>query len=644
MKYRYVLTRINILKGLLASFIVLQSITALSDVNRTDFDLDDDGLIEINDLADFNEILNNLEGASLYEVSTGCTSSGCRRFESNAVFDFKVINANGDHAILTSEQDPYIGSCAKNEASESGVSLSVGIFLPIAQLVKNCPGWQVSWKSDISLSGAEHGGQLAGIPHDVMIINDSVYIGSEVNSGGESFHHILGEGHGQDYFPSPDGHEIIDPTLGNYIASLATYFHQSDLPSHQVFTDLSQVYSDAGEVTVDIQMALYHTDEPYSLAYSWSSPTLVPLNGFDKDSFIFDPAEINGTHEINLEVTHSSGGSTSTTTLIRVEESLPELSDTEDTDGDGLSDLAEGVIDLDKDKIPDYLDKKGDGNLLPVDIGGAQIQSVEGASLVLGDSAYMAGRYSSNVTLSDIDKFYSENLATQNNYQFLHGIFDFIVRETDIGSNTQVVIPLKAALLADARYIKYRQGVGWMDFVEDDKNYVASASGKLGACPSPGSDEYKSGLKEGYYCLQLTIEDGGPNDADGDVNGSIVDLGAIATLGVAEPVVTIKSEEIDKYNFQGEGEQVVLSLLLESDSADAVLNGLTLKAEGSLNEVEDLKKVKLYFDANSDGTIEFSEHMGTALYASDNSTLTFTLDDKLQLPVGETRWFVTYTF
>lgn len=51
---------------------------------RTDYDLDDDGLIEINDLADLNEIRNHLDGTALYSDSTGCSEGGiglCNGFE-----------------------------------------------------------------------------------------------------------------------------------------------------------------------------------------------------------------------------------------------------------------------------------------------------------------------------------------------------------------------------------------------------------------------------------------------------------------------------------------------------------------------------------------------------------------------------------
>ncbi len=59
----------------------LSSSITFAESSRTDYDLDDDGLIEINDLADLNEIRNNLDGTSLYTDSTGCPVGGCNGFE-----------------------------------------------------------------------------------------------------------------------------------------------------------------------------------------------------------------------------------------------------------------------------------------------------------------------------------------------------------------------------------------------------------------------------------------------------------------------------------------------------------------------------------------------------------------------------------
>lgn len=78
------------------------SFNAIAAGDRADYDLDDDGLIEINDLADLNEIRNHLDGAALYGDSTGCPEEGCNGFELTTDLDF---DTNGDGQM--NEQDTY---------------------------------------------------------------------------------------------------------------------------------------------------------------------------------------------------------------------------------------------------------------------------------------------------------------------------------------------------------------------------------------------------------------------------------------------------------------------------------------------------------------------------------------------------------
>lgn len=71
-------------------------------LGRIDYDLNDNGLIEINDLADLNEIRNNLDGSSLYSASTGCPAAGCNGFELSTDLDFDsnqdgIMDARDDY-------------------------------------------------------------------------------------------------------------------------------------------------------------------------------------------------------------------------------------------------------------------------------------------------------------------------------------------------------------------------------------------------------------------------------------------------------------------------------------------------------------------------------------------------------------------
>ena len=80
----------------------MASLNLYAESGREDYDLDDDGLIEINDLADLDEIRNMPNGSSLYGESVGCPESGCNGFELTSDLDF---DTNGDGVM--DERDTY---------------------------------------------------------------------------------------------------------------------------------------------------------------------------------------------------------------------------------------------------------------------------------------------------------------------------------------------------------------------------------------------------------------------------------------------------------------------------------------------------------------------------------------------------------
>ncbi|MGK0215454.1 MAG: hypothetical protein ACI9NA_000560 [Gammaproteobacteria bacterium] len=86
------ITPFRLLMPMILGCLIMPS--AFAESGRADYDLDDDGLIEINSLADLDEIRNNLDGTSLYGDSTGCPVDGCIGFELTTMLDFDT-NADG---------------------------------------------------------------------------------------------------------------------------------------------------------------------------------------------------------------------------------------------------------------------------------------------------------------------------------------------------------------------------------------------------------------------------------------------------------------------------------------------------------------------------------------------------------------------
>lgn len=101
-----------------------------------------------------------------------------------------------------------------------------------------------------------------------------------------------------------------------------------------------------------------------------------------------------------------------------------------------------------------------------------------------------------------------------------------------VGSSARLVIPQAVAGAEGevARVRSFTPAFGWQDFLEDHANGISSARREGDYCPPPGADQYRPGLITGFECLQIVIEDGGGNDADGYRNGRIAFNGGVLPL------------------------------------------------------------------------------------------------------------------
>jgi len=249
-------------------------------------------------------------------------------------------------------------------------------------------------------------------------------------------------------------------------------------------------------------------------------------------------------------VMDNGGAATHVELLFVVTTAAPVLSAV-DTDGDGINDDIEGYDDADNDGIPDYLDNSTlNSSILQGQANNIQtylIRSNPQLSLRLGDVAMAAGNNTGFVSADDIVNYGGgEGLPGTNatdTIQNVGGYVDINVHNlAQAGQSINVVIPQLNPIPANAVYRKYNSLSGWQDFVEDANNIIASARGVAGECPAPNDIDYTAGLTEGYYCVQLTIEDGGPNDADGQANYLIKDPGGVGERAVTTITITKSSK------------------------------------------------------------------------------------------------------
>jgi hypothetical protein len=277
------------------------------------------------------------------------------------------------------------------------------------------------------------------------------------------------------------------------------------------------------------------------LFYDWSA-TDNALNPpmISTDTFVIDTASLApGLYPIEVSVT--DGALTTTRNMLLVAQgAIATVLPAVDSDGDGAldSNAAEGFGDEDGDGIPNYLDNlfltpdminNQTGNLA----GSYIIQTDPGLNIRKGSTATAAG--AAGVLISQAQLEANGGSAggpvvnAVDGIANTSGLYDFEITGLNLlVESANVVIPLPSALQLNSVYRKYSETNGWFSFVQDSKNRVSSAAGEPGACPPPGSPLYAPGLTAFHYCVQLTIEDGGPNDADGARNFVIKDPGGVA--------------------------------------------------------------------------------------------------------------------
>ncbi|MDP2571179.1 putative Ig domain-containing protein, partial [Vibrio penaeicida] len=269
--------------------------------------------------------------------------------------------------------------------------------------------------------------------------------------------------------------------------------------------------------------------------FEWHLPDELNQRSASGSVVTFDPTLLPlGHHEIIVVVTDSGTPALSVSSKhnVVIKTSLAALSAGIDTDGDGMDDVSESYADNDADGVPDYLDPESfNSNVIAHEARHHHthvLQSSAGTTLTLGSRSSNTAHF--GVLLKEQDQTFEKDFASN-----VGGVFDFEIRElSEHGQSASVVIPQTHPIPEEAIYRKYSVDKGWFDFVEDQHNVLSSVQGEKGYCPAPESGAYEENgqpraLTAGHWCIKMTIQDGGPNDMDGEANGTIVDPGGVAS-------------------------------------------------------------------------------------------------------------------
>jgi len=315
-----------------------------------------------------------------------------------------------------------------------------------------------------------------------------------------------------------------------------------------------------GLVNVSAVISDVNSNDTHSYDWSTTDNALVDNDGVTSNGvFRFNPLDVNpGIYTLRVVV---SDGSLSgdAELILEVVAAAPQLSLTDDSDNDGMTDAAEGYGDVDNDGIADYLDAIDARNVLQGLAANQFLMEAEaGLVLSLGRVAFQAKANKAGVSTADVTAYGNDGSATVDDYTNLGGLYDFMITGLPVaGGSVRVVLPQLRKIPVDAIYRKLLP-TGWGDFKVDSKNSISSAPGLQGYCPPPGDIAYVPGLNVDDWCVELLIEDGGINDEDGLANHRIADPGGVARLLVNEPQDDTVTVQVDS----GGGEWHPLLFLL----------------------------------------------------------------------------------
>ncbi|TKB56628.1 DUF4347 domain-containing protein [Ferrimonas aestuarii] len=279
---------------------------------------------------------------------------------------------------------------------------------------------------------------------------------------------------------------------------------------------------------VIVSMTAYDANPSDSVTVTWQHDQLVDLDS-DEQVFRFDPSEMDAkTYELVATVTDNGSPAMSVTKsiLFTIKANLAELADDQDSDGDLIPDSTEGYADDDGDGIPNYQDS---ANIVGCNVVQETLAD-QNQFLVEGEpgTCLRKGVISADSQQGGLQLQLEEITTVDNEAEIVGGIFDFVAYQLPkAGQIYNVVIPQRTPIPTGALYRKFINGE-WSDFVVDANNQLLSTQGEEGYCPPPGDDVWQVGLQENAWCVQLSIQDGGPNDDDGLANGTIVDPGGVA--------------------------------------------------------------------------------------------------------------------
>ncbi len=340
------------------------------------------------------------------------------------------------------------------------------------------------------------------------------------------------------------------------------------LDAQQDGISTDNIYIDGGQVIINANAYDGNGD---TLDYDWSATdnALSPTTGTVGSDFTFDPAGLSpGYYTVRLTISDSSNSASAQHLLLRLINAIPELDAEQDSDGDQLDDLSEGIADSDDDGIADFLDAlsqrnqiqtteififdaslHSEGNFVNDSItltwslsnpASSQVlypllvSAPAGLQLKIGPTAFTNNQSHAKLPTRQAEvqlgSFLNSSLVSSDGQ-----IMDIEISQlANHGDLVDIIIPQSVPVLASnpgssPLFYNYNDINQWQVFIAENGEQIRTTNKQAdNLCPSfTNIASYTGSLTAGDECLLISIRDGGPNDYDGLKNGSINLMGAV---------------------------------------------------------------------------------------------------------------------
>jgi hypothetical protein len=282
-------------------------------------------------------------------------------------------------------------------------------------------------------------------------------------------------------------------------------------------TSVQRISTSGGQVTVSTSIG--NLDEDQDISYDWSAssaPLLqAAINADAKQSSLsFNPEGLPESARLVARVTVTNKGFQSSSKMTIVfQQGDVSAEEWSDSDNDGIADKFEGSLGT-KDDAETENKLQGEAGQ---DVAFV-METDDGLKLRMGIDSRLAITQQGGLSYDEFISRRPEANINDEAFKSPEKVYDYeIAGLSRVGASAYIVIPHHEVFTAGTSYKKFHPATGWVEFVVDASNSVSSSpavDGILGQCPKPQSDSFRPGINAGDACLQLWIQDGGPNDGD----------------------------------------------------------------------------------------------------------------------------------